>query len=227
MNRDVEGVMEGGEGAEETSGREEREIRGSRDRRLRDRERDRSLKEKLEDYAYILDFMPYGHPDDRRPIHRREPLAQVVGEKFFTLLEVSIKKDKSPLVMDRVYIGKGERDVVHKIKRKLGYDNLTPAAKTELPFVLEYMVKENEKRFVDFFNKAEPITTKMHQLELLPGIGKKMMWAIIEERKKKPFESFEDISTRIKGIQHPEKLIVRRIIYELQNPRTKYKLFTA
>jgi putative nucleotide binding protein len=184
-------------------------------------------KEKLEDYAYILDFMPYGHPDDKRPIHRREPLAQVVGEKYFTLLEVSIKRDHSPLVMDRVYIGKGERDVVHKIKRRLTYDSLTPAAKTELPFVLEYIVKQNEKRFVDFFNKAEPITTKMHQLELLPGIGKKMMWAIIEERKKKPFESLEDISTRIKGIQHPEKLIVRRILYELQNPRTKYRLFTS
>lgn len=69
-------------------------------------------KEKLEDYAYVLDFMPYGHPDDKRPIHRREPLAQVVGERNFTLLEVSIRKGKQPLVMDRVYIGKGERDVV-------------------------------------------------------------------------------------------------------------------
>ncbi len=184
-------------------------------------------REKLEDYAYVLDFMPYGHPDDKRPIHKREPLAQIVGEKYFTLLEVSIKKDKNPLVMDRVYIGKGERDVVKKIKRRLRYEDLTPAAKAELPFVLEHIVKEQESRFVEFFNKAEPITTRMHQLELLPGIGKKTMWAIIEERKKKPFESFEDISKRIKGIQHPEKLIVGRIIYELQNPQTKYKLFTA
>jgi len=52
-------------------------------------------KEKLEDFAYVLDFMPYGHPDDKRPIHKREPLAQVVGEKYFTLLEVSIKKESS------------------------------------------------------------------------------------------------------------------------------------
>ncbi len=183
-------------------------------------------KEKLEDYAYVLDFLPYGHPDDRRPIHKREPLAQVVGEKYFTLLEVSVKRDKNPLVMDRVYIGKGERDVVHKIKRKLRYDDLTPAAKTELPYVLEHIVRQQEKRFVEFFNKAEPITTRMHQLELLPGVGKKTMWSIIEERKKKPFESFEDIAKRVRGLQHPEKLIVGRIIYELQNPQTKYKLFT-
>ncbi len=184
-------------------------------------------RDKLEDYAYILDFMPYGHPDDKRPIHRREPLAQVVGEKYFTLLEVSIKKGQSPLVMDRVYIGKGERDVVRKIKRRLRYEDLTPAAKTELPYVLEHIIKSDEKRFVEFFNKADSITTRMHQLELLPGVGKKMMWAIIEERKKRPFESFEDIAKRVKGIQRPEKLIVSRIIYEIQNPQTKYKLFTA
>ena len=183
-------------------------------------------KEKLEDYAYVLDFLPYGHPDDKRPIHKREPLAQVVGEKYFTLLEVSIKKGQNPLVMDRLYIGKGERDIVNKIKRKLRYDQLTPAAKSELPYVLEHIVKQQEQRFVEFFNKAESITTRLHQLELLPGIGKKTMWAIIEERKKEPFKSFEDIAKRVKGLQHPEKYIVNRIIYELQNPNTKYKLFT-
>jgi putative nucleotide binding protein len=183
-------------------------------------------KEKLEDYAYVLDFLPYGYPEDKKPIHKREPLAQVIGEKFFTLLEVSVKKDVNPLVMDRVYIGKelDKRDVVNKIKRRLRYDQLTTTAKSELPYVLEHMVKQQERRFVEFFNKAESITTKLHQLELLPGIGKKTMWAIIEERKKEPFKSFEDIAKRVK-IQ-PEKCIVQRIIYELQNPTTKYKLFT-
>ncbi len=188
--------------------------------------RRRVEKEKLEDYAYVLDFLPYGYPDDKRPIHKREPLAQVVGEKYFTLLEVSIKRGQQPLVMDRLFIGKGERDVVNKIKRRLRYDQLTPAAKSELPYVLEHIVKQQEDRFVEFFNKAEPITTRLHQLELLPGIGKKTMWAIIEERKKEPFKSFEDIAKRVKGLQHPEKYIVNRIIYELQNPDTKYKLFT-
>ena len=183
-------------------------------------------KEKLEDYAYVLDFLPYGHPDDKRPLHRREPLAQVVGEKYFTLLEVSVKKDKNPLVADRVYIGKelDKREVVNRIKRKLRYEDLTATAKSELPYVLEQMVKQQEGRFVEFFNKAEAITTKLHQLELLPGIGKKTMWAIIEERKKEPFKSFDDIAKRVKI--NPEKCIVQRIIYELQNPNTKYKLFT-
>ncbi len=133
-------------------------------------------KEKLEDYAYVLDFLPYGYPDDKKPIHKREPLAQIVGEKFFTLLEVSVKKDVNPLVMDKVYIGKEllKREVVKKIKKKLRYDQLTNTAKSELPYVLKHMVKEQEERFVEFFNKAEPITTKLHQLELLPGIGKRL-----------------------------------------------------
>ncbi len=180
--------------------------------------------EKYEDYAYILDFLPYGHVDDKRPLHKREPLAQVIGERYFTLLELSIKKDKNPLVMDRVYIGKGERDVVNRIKRKLRYEDLTPSAKKELPFVVEKIVRLREQEFVEFFNKAGPITTKMHQLELLPGVGKKTMWAIIEERKKGPFKSFEDLSGRVKGVQ-PVKLIVGRILHEIQNPNTKYRIF--
>ncbi|MCX8172779.1 MAG: DUF655 domain-containing protein [Archaeoglobaceae archaeon] len=180
--------------------------------------------EKFEDYAYVLDFLPYGHVDDKRPIHKREPLAQVVGEKYFTLLELSLKKDKNPLVMDRLYIGKGERDVVNRIKKKLRYEELTPSAKKELPFVVEKIVRQREQEFVEFFNKAEPITTRMHQLELLPGVGKKTMWTIIEERKVEPFKNFDDISRRVKGIQ-PVKLVVGRIIYELQNPTAKYHIF--
>jgi putative nucleotide binding protein len=198
-------------------------------RRYDDRrhERRREIdKSKMEDYAYIIDFMPYGHPDDKRPIHRREPLAQVVGEKRFTLLEVSIKKGENPLVMDRVFIGKGERDVVYKIKKRLRYEDLTPAAKSELPYVIDYIIKQNEDRFVEIFNKAEPITTKFHQLELLPGVGKKTMWAIIDERKKEPFKSFRDLAERVKGLQHPEKLILNRILYEIKNPGTKYRIFT-
>jgi putative nucleotide binding protein len=183
-------------------------------------------REKMEDFAYVLDFMPYGHPDDKRPIHRREPLAQVVGEKHFTLLEISLKKNANPFVMDRLYIGKGERDVVHKIKRKLRYENLTPAAKSELPYVLEHMVKQNEMKFIEFFNKSESITTRLHQLELLPGVGKKTMWAILDERKREPFKGFMDLAARVKGLQHPEKFIINRIIYELKNPNSKYKLFT-
>jgi putative nucleotide binding protein len=64
-------------------------------------------------------------------------------------------------------------------------------------------------------------------LHLLPGIGKKLMWEILEERNKKPFTSFEDIAQRIKAISHPNKMIIERILEEIRNPDTKYRLFTV
>jgi hypothetical protein len=51
-------------------------------------------------------------------------------------------------------------------------------------------VKDREQDFVTFFNKALSITPKLHMLHLLPGIGKKLMWEILEERNKKPFAEF-------------------------------------
>ncbi|HIP16145.1 MAG TPA: DUF655 domain-containing protein, partial [Methanothermococcus okinawensis] len=83
-------------------------------------------------------------------------------------------------------------------------------------------VKRNEKRFVDFINKCQPITTRLHTLQLLPGVGKTLMWKILEEREIKPFESFEDIEKRI----HRNLLnaIAKRIEKELKEPQ-RYYLF--
>ena len=89
------------------------------------------------------------------------------------------------------------------------------------------VVKEREPDFVSFFNKAISITPKLHMLHLLPGIGKKLMWEILEERQKKPFTNFADISARIKSIPHPDKMIMARIMEELQDPNVKYHVFTT
>jgi putative nucleotide binding protein len=93
--------------------------------------------------------------------------------------------------------------------------------------MIEQVVKEREQDFVAFFNKAISITPKLHMLHLLPGIGKKLMWEVLEARNKKPFESFTDISTRIKSIPHPEKMIQARILEELLDKEVKYHLFTT
>ena len=77
---------------------------------------------------------------------------------------------------------------------------------------------------MEFFNKAQPITIRMHQLELLPGLGKKHMNAIIEEREKEPFKSFEDLKARVKLIPDPEKIIMRRIMLEMEG-KEKHKIF--
>lgn len=184
----------------------------------RDGSRDR------EETAVVLDFLPNGYPFDDRPMHRKTAITQAIGKKHFTLLELVPKKGVSLQPTHEVYIGEGKRDDIHHIVGKLPIDRLTSTARQELSFIIEDLVKKDEKRFVDFFNKAQPLTTRMHQLELLPGLGKKHMWEIIEARKEKEFESFDDIKKRVKLMPDPEKIIVKRILNELEG-KEKHRIF--
>lgn len=181
----------------------------------------------MEDYARVIDYLPQGHPDG--PRHRREPMAYGLGEDEFKLFEL-VPREGTPLVVaDRVYIGKDleRRDKVQHVKRRIGFEELTVAAQNELPFVIQEVVNEHEDRFVRFYNEAQAITTRFHMLELLPGLGKKTMWAILEERKKGPFAGFKDVAERVPTLHHPEKLIAKRIEMELADPSQKYHIFVA
>jgi putative nucleotide binding protein len=93
-----------------------------------------------------------------------------------------------------------------------------------LPTAIEKIVIEHEQWFINFFNTAQAITPRMHALELIPGIGKKYMWQIINEREKNPFNSFEDLQERA-SIPSPAKLITKRVLEELSG-ESKYRLFT-
>lgn len=182
--------------------------------------------EKKEIYAIVLDVLMKGHPDDPRPVFKREPLVQAVGVAQFKLLEL-VPKTTDIQIHENVYIGDGEREKIERVKRRISYSDLTQTAKLELSFAVERIVKEKESEFVQFFNKSISISPKLHMLHLLPGIGKKLMWEILGEREKKPFESFADISQRIKSIPHPDKMIIARVMEELQDPNVKYHLFTS
>lgn len=181
----------------------------------------------MEDWAYILDFLPRGRPDDPR---RRDPVAYGVGERNFVLLELMPRPDANMLVGDRVYLGRDEEEArrtspVDRVRGRIRPEDLTHAALSEMPFVLEQMVKAQDERFIRFFNEAGPVTTRMHMLELLPGLGKKLMWAILEERKKGTFQSLHEMDTRVKALHQPEKLIAHRIEAEITNPQEKYHIF--
>ncbi len=185
--------------------------------------RGRSSQQLYEEYAYVLDFLPYGKPG-ARPGYRTNPVVQLVGESYFTLLEANVRKGVTLSVHNRVYVGKNVRKEITYILGRIGYDELTANAKAELTNVIERIVLNNEERFVEFFNTARAITPRMHALELIPGIGKKYMWHIIDERERKPFESFEDLQRRA-NIPNPAKLLTKRIIEELMG-KDKYRLFT-
>ncbi len=184
-------------------------------------------KAEKEEVAYILDYLPYGRTDDNRPMYQKKPLAQGIGEKYFVLMEMMPKENVMPRSQDRVYIGEGDRPVIDHVKRRIIYSELTHAAQMELPAVIEKIVLSDEKRFLDFYNNAYPITTRLHMLELLPGIGKKLMWAIIDERKKGKFESIAQLVSRVKGLHAPEKLITNRVLDELKDENIKYRIFTT
>jgi putative nucleotide binding protein len=170
----------------------------------------------------VLDFLPRGHATGRQ-----EPLAQVIGNKYFSLLEVVVRKDVTLKPGEVVYIGESKRDHIDHIKRRITIKDLTTFAKSELPFIVEKLVKENEEKFVNFFNTCRPISTRLHQLELLPGVGKKHMWDIIKERKKGEFKSFKDISQRIKLMPDPANIIIKRVMEELEDDNIRYRLFVA
>ncbi|MFC1691475.1 DUF655 domain-containing protein [Nanoarchaeota archaeon] len=177
-----------------------------------------------EENAIVLDFLKNGYPFDNRPSHKKTPIIQAIGKTHFTLLELVPKKEIFLQPYDEVYIGEGKREQIHHINGKLPLDKLTSTARNELEFVIKDIVKNNEKNFIGFFNEAQPLTTRMHQLELLPGLGKKHMWQIIEERKEKSFESFEDLKKRIKLMPDPEKAIIKRILAEISGEE-KHRVF--
>ncbi len=202
----------------------ERRRRTYSDDRKEDQKTSDGNKKKYEEFAVILDYMPHGHPDDKKPPYAREPVIQVVGDTFFTLLELIPRKKAKITIREKIFIGKGPRSLIDHVKGRISYEELTASAKFELSEVIHEIIEKNSRRFVNFFNEARPLTTRMHQLELLPGIGKKLMWDILEERKKQPFMDFKNISERVR-IPDPITIITKRIIAELQNS-DKYRVFT-
>jgi putative nucleotide binding protein len=119
----------------------------------------------------------------------------------------------------------GVREKISHIIGRTEYEGLTSTAKIELPVAIESIVASNKSKFIQFFNTAQAVTTRMHSLELIPGIGKKFTWSILEARERKSFESFEDMKERI-GLSDPAKLIVKRVLEELVEKNIKYRLFT-
>jgi len=177
-----------------------------------------------EEYAIVLDFLPHGYPFDTRPSHKKTPIVQAIGKTKFVILELVPKKDVFLQPLQEVYIGEGKRDEIHHIVSKIALDKLTSTAKKELDFVVQDLVKKNEQFFVNFFNNSQPLTMRMHQLELVPGLGKKHMWEILDERAKEPFKSFDDLKKRVKLIPNPEKAIAKRILKELDG-KEKHNIF--
>ena len=181
----------------------------------------------MEDYAIILDYLPLGYVKAGSNSYKRKPVAQAIGTEEFTLLELTPKESENLDINEKVYIGAGKRDKIARVNRRLPFNKMTSTAKIELNYVIEEIIKAKEDKFIEFFNEAGPISTRLHQIELLPGVGKKHMWDIIEA----PFQNFADVKERVPMLSDPVKLIAKRIHLELEaaedrKGKKKYILFT-
>ena len=168
----------------------------------------------MERYAYILDYLPTGRQTERG--FHREPLALAIGEDELKLFELVPRPGVSLVPGKRVALAPVENtpSPIDHVRRRLGFDDLTVSARTELTNALEAIVKANSSRFIRFINEAPAVSRRFHLLELLPGIGKKTMQQIVDERRRAPFQSFEEMELRL-HLKNPERLIVSRIEQEL------------
>lgn len=165
-----------------------------------------------EENAIVLDYLSHGYHDDNDPT----PLVQVVGTAGYKLLELIPKEDTSFELQDDVYIGRGERPNIKHVKRKLSHDDLTSAAKGELEHAIRSIVEDREDEYVNFFNNAQPISTRSHVLQMLPGVGKKHLQSILDERHVEDFSSYEDLSERVQALNDPVGILTKRIIGEIK-----------
>ena len=175
-----------------------------------------------EEHAIVLDYLPNGYPLEGKMM----PIAQAVGEENLTLLELVPRREATLEIGERVYIGEGKRDKVYYILGRLKRETLTETAKTELQEVITKIVSENQERYIKFFNTSDAINKRLHQIELLPGLGKKHMQEILKQREEKEFESFEEMKKRVQNLPDPRKAVEKRIFQELTEME-RYNLFTG
>lgn len=188
-------------------------------------------KPKKEEEVIILDYLKFGYVNPDRPTTRGMPIAQTIGVDKFTLIEVTPKDGIDLEIHDKVYIGPGKRDKVNRVKGLLDFEKLTATSRIELEYAIKDIIKGKEEEYVKFFNEIDSLSIKLHKLELIPGIGKKHMNMILEEREKEPFKSFEDLKTRVPLLGDPVELLAKRVVLELDTTQVKrgkkkYYLFT-
>jgi putative nucleotide binding protein len=167
---------------------------------------------RYEEFAYVLDFIQRGRSSIIKG--REGPIVQALGEERLTLLELLAVENEDFETGEKLRIGREGRAKILSVFGKLAYEDLTSEAKAQLLGVCEIIVKNNEARYVAYFNELQPLTPRLHGLELIPGIGKTFMKTIVELREKQPFASFDDIQNRV-GLREPAKLVAKRIAEEL------------
>lgn len=175
----------------------------------------------------VLDVLAHGRSDDDRPGYQRQPVAYVMGEDDFQLYELRFSSPPNVTIGDTIDIEPTNALENVEVRNAIEYDDLSSNARSEVEYAVNDILEANEQRFLDFFNSAQPVSLRLHQLNLLPGIGDKLRDGILDARKRQPFSDFDDLATRVSGLHDPESILVERIMDELTEPEMKYYLFVG
>src|SRR3989344_9494877 len=109
-----------------------------------------------EEQVIVLDYLQHGYPFEESGM--KTPIVQALGTTHLTLLELIPKKGVFLQPHQEVYIGEGKREDIHHIKGRILTSKLTETAKSELQHALDKVVSADEKKFIEFFNKAQPLS---------------------------------------------------------------------
>ena len=184
-------------------------------------ERVNTQSRKYEEYAYVLDFCSMAKSKTVRG--REGIIITALGEERLTLLEILGAEDSIFDIGEKIYIGKEGRTKVQSVLGKLDYKQISGSSQSELDSVVKTIVTNNEERFVDYINNAQPLTPRKHSLELIPGIGKTYLKLIIEQINKQKFLNYKDMEERA-GLKEPVNHLSKRIIEEISG-ETQFRLF--
>ena len=184
-------------------------------------ERVNTQSRKYEEYAYVLDFCSMAKSKTVRG--REGIIITALGEERLTLLEILGAEDSIFDIGEKIYIGKEGRTKVQSVLGKLDYKQISGSSQSELDSVVKTIVTNNEERFVDYINNAQPLTPRKHSLELIPGIGKTYLKLIIEQINKQKFLNYKDMEERA-GLKEPVNHLSKRILEEISG-ETQFRLF--
>ena len=184
-------------------------------------ERVNTQSRKYEEYAYVLDFCSMAKSKTVRG--RDGIIITALGEERLTLLEILGVEDSIFDIGEKIYIGKEGRTKVQSVLGKLDYEQISGSSQSELSNVVKTIVTNNEERFVDYINNAQPLTPRKHSLELIPVIGKTYLRLIIEQINKQKFLNYKDMEERA-GLKEPVNHLSKRIIEEISG-ETQFRLF--
>lgn len=175
--------------------------------------------------AVVLDLLPNGRPDDDRPSYEQPAVAYAVGDEEFRLYELELADDTDAGIGDTVTIRPAEARTAVDRFREVSYDDLSNAAGSELEYAVTQIVEGDPERFVGIYSEADPLSLRMHQLDLLPGVGDTIRNSVLDARKRGPFESFDDVEERVSGFHDPRDTLIERILTEFRDEDLNYRLF--